>query len=192
MNEQNFLKQIQGIVTGDGFVREVPIPLSSVIATGASATALSSNVAVIVFDADNESISVPFQVPLDYDESQDELCVVVTALLTTGDKSAETNTITLDFDQVMRARPGETATDDLSSSVTSDAQSVDDEAISQYAFDMSGLSLQVGDVLTVEIDAQEAGTAEATVYGVAVRYRSCLVAYNQDERETIADEIDNS
>jgi len=178
-------------VTGDGYVHEVPIPLSAVIATGASAPALSSNVAVVTFDADNESISVPFQVPLDYDESKDELTLVLTALLTTGDMSVGTNTITLDFDQVARMRPGETAEDDLTSDVTSDAQLIDDDAIAQYAFDMSGLSHKVVDVLTVEIDAQEEGTAVGTIYGVSMRYRTCLVAFNQAEREAITTEIDN-
>ena len=191
MNTANFLKRISGIVTGDGYVHEVPIPLSSVITAGADATALASNVAIILFDADNESVNIPFQVPLDYDESKDELCLVLTALLTTGDKSAGTDIITLDFDAVNRIRPGETAVEDLASSVTSDAQSVDDVVIAEYAFDMSGLTHKVGDVLTIEIDAQKTGTAECTVYGAAMRYRSCLVPFNQTEREAITTEIDN-
>lgn len=192
ITEKNFLKRLDGLVTGDGFVREAIIPLSSVIATGASAPALASNVAVVTFDANDESISIPFQVPLDFDESQDKLAVVLTAQLTTGDMSVGSNIITLDFDEVWRARPGEAAVDELSSLVTSDAQSVDDEVIAQYSFEMSGLTLQVGDVLTIEIDAQETGTAEATIYGVAVRYRSTLVANNYAERADIAAEIDNA
>jgi len=181
-SEGNFLNRVSGLVTGDGFLREKQIPLTACVATGASAAALSSNTIVITLDADNESITVPVTVPLDYDESKDALAVVLTALLTTGDMSAETNTIALDLDQVIRARLGESAVDDLSSSVTSDSQSVDDEAIADYVFDLSGLSLEVGDVLSVEIDAQETGTAVATVYAAKILYRSDLAAFNEGER----------
>ena len=182
MNEANFLARLAWLVTGDGFLREKQIPLNGCIATGASAAALSSNTILITLDDDDESITVPVVVPLDYDETNDALAVVLTALLTTGDMSAETNTITIDLDQVKRARPGETAVDDLTTDVTSDAQSIDDDAIANYVFDLSGLSLQAGDVLSVEIDAQEGGTAIAVVYAAKILYRSDIVAYDSDER----------
>jgi len=182
MNEANFLKRVEFLVTGDGFLREKQIPLKACVATGASDAALSSNMIVITFDADNESITVPVTVPLDYDESNDALAVVLTALLTTGDESAGSNTIDLDLDQVIRAQLGESAVEDLSSSVTSDSQGVDDEAIAEYLFDLSGLSLSVGDVLSVEIDAQETGTAVATIYAAKILYRSDLAAYDLDSR----------
>jgi plastocyanin len=184
-NEGVFLKQLGNLVTGSGYIREVPITLDS----GASAAALTTNMAYVQFDADDESISIPFQVPLDYDETLDELAVVVTAELITGDNS--TNAIAIDLDQVIRARPGAAAVDDMSSSVTSDSQGIA-VTVEQYTFDMSSLSLQVGDVLTIEIDAQETGTAVAYVYGVAIRYRSDIVAYNRgDEREVIDTVITN-
>ncbi len=183
MNPVNFLKDtVENIATGDGFLREKQIPLTACVATGASAAALSSNMIVVTFDADNESVTIPVTIPLDYDESNDALAVVLTALLTTGDKSAESNVISLDLDQVIRAQRGEAAVEDLSSDVTSDAQSVDDVAIADYVFDLSGLSLEVGDVLSVEIDATETGTAVATVYAAKILYRSDLAAYNEGER----------
>jgi len=189
MSMGTFLQRLNEIVTGHGFIKEVPIPLSACVATGASAPALSGNVLLMSFDADDESISIPFQVPLDYDESKDELCVVITAELTTGDNS--TNAIALDLDQVERARPGESATDDMTSDTTSDSQGVA-ITVEQYSFDLSGLSLQVGDVLTIEIDAQETGTAVAAVYGAAVRYRSCIVPFNRGaERSDITNKITN-
>lgn len=195
MNEANLLKRLSGLITGDGFIREVPIPLTACVATGASAAALSSNMLVITFDADNESISVPFTVPLDYDESQDKLAVVLTALLTTGDKSAESNIVSLDLDQVFRARPGELKAVtplDMSALVTSDAQSVDDVDVEQYVFDLSGLGMKPGDALTIEIDAQETGTAVATVYGAAIRYRSDIVAYDENQRDDVTKAITNA
>ncbi len=182
MNEANFLKRLEGFITGDGFLREKQIPLNGCIATGASAAALSSNTILITLDDDNESITVPVVVPLDYDESNDALAVVLTALLTTGDKSGGSNIITIDFDQVKRARLGESSVDDLSSDVTSDAQSIDDEAIADYVFDLSGLSLRAGDALSVEIDAQETGTAVAVVYAAKILYRSDIVAFDSDKR----------
>ena len=189
MNENNFLKQIQGIVTGDGFVREVSMPLTSLVATGASAAALSSNVLVVTFDADDESLTFPFKVPLDYDESVDELVVVLTCQLTTGDLSGETDYITLGIDQVNRLQPGENAVEDLTTEAAAlednDDQDVDDVAAAEYIFTLSGLGLKVGDCLSIEIDAQETGTAVVTVYGASIRYRSDLVSYLQANREAV-------
>jgi len=182
MNQANMLAQMEGLITGDGFLREKQIPLTSCIATGASDAALASNMITISLDADNESISIPVTVPLDYDASKDALAVVLTALLTTGDMSVGTNTITLDLDQVKMARLGGTAVVDKTSDVTSDAQLVDDDAIADYVFDLSGLAWAPGDVLTAEIDAQEAGTAVATVYAAKIFYRSDIVAYELDDR----------
>ena len=172
-------------------MREKQIPLVACISTGASAPALSSNVVVVTFDADDESITLPFQVPLDYDESVDELAVILTALLTTGDLSAATNYITLDLDQVKYVRPGGTAVVDLSSDVTGDDQDVDDVTIAQYTWDLSDLGLKPGDVLSIEIDAQETGTAVATIYGAAMRYRSDLAAYDWALREAVDTAITN-
>lgn len=186
MNAWNLLKRLEGLVVGDGFVREVAIPLSACIPTGASVAALSSNVIVIALAADNESITIPFQVPLDYDVSKDELAVVMTAELTTGNGS--TNKIELDLDVVKRARPGEAAVDSLTP--VSDSQNVA-VTVEQYVFDLSGLSLKPGDVLSIEVDAQEDGTAVATVYGAAVRYRSDIVANTRAFRSDITKEITN-
>lgn len=193
--EQNFLRRLEGLVTGDGFIREIPVSLAACVATGADAAALSSNMLVITFDASNESISVPFTVPLDYDESQDSLAVVLTALLTTGDKSAGTNTISLDLDQVFRVRPGELKAVtplDMSALVTSDAQLVDDVDVEQYVFDLSNLGMKPGDAFTIEIDATEAGTAVATIYGAAIRYRSDIVAFDENQRDDVTKAITNA
>ena len=148
--------------------------------------------AVIYLQDDNDSVTIQFQVPLDYDETLDELAVTLTALLTTGDLSAATNYITLDLDQVKYVRAGETAAVDESSNVTSDAQNVDDVTIAQYTWDLTGLDLKPGDCLSIEIDAQETGTAEAGIYGASVRYRSDLAAYDWDQRESVDTAITNA
>lgn len=189
MNEGNFLKRVESLVSGEGFIREKDVPLSACIATGASAAALSSNVVVITFDADNESVTVPFKVPMDYDEAQDELAVVLTALLTTGDGSS--NKILLNLDQVKLARLGQTAVTDETSNVTSLDQNVLSTAIAEYAWTLSGLGLKAGDCLSIEIDAQETGAAVATLYGAAVRYRSDLAAYDPADRSKIDIELTN-
>ena len=186
MNQANFLAQLEGLITGDGFVREVPVPLSALINTSGTALALASNVAVLYLNDTNDSVTFQIQLPLDYDESKDELAVCLTALLTTGDMSAETPTITLDLDQVNNMRLGASAADDISADVTSDAQSVDDEAIAQYTWDLSGLSLKRGDCLSIEVDSTEVGTSEAAIYGASFRYRTDLVAFNTDERSDVA------
>jgi len=188
MNEVNFLKRVSSLKTGDGFVREKVIPLSSVVADGASAAALSSGVISIQLDANNESLTTPFQVPSDYDESKDGLSIVVTAELTTGDGS--TNAITLNLDDVYLIRPGAAAPEDISSSVTSDAQGVA-ATVEQYVFDLSGLGLKVGDVLHIGIDAQRDGSGVAKVYGVSLRYNSDLASFNEDERSSVTFQVTN-
>lgn len=181
-NEANFLRRVSGLVTGDGFLREKQVSMTACVITGAGAVALSTNAIVLVFDNNDESITIPVVIPLDYDESKDALAVVLTARLTTGDESAGSNTIDLDLDQVIRARPGASDVADLSSDVTSDSQGVDDLLIADYVFDLSGLTHQVGDALSVEIDAQETGTAAATIYAAKILYRSDLAAFNLDDR----------
>lgn len=185
MNEANFLARLAWLVTGDGFLREKQVPLTACVITGAGAVALDGNAIVLKFDNDNESITVPVVVPLDYDETNDALALVLTARLTTGDESAGTNTMDLDLDQVIRARPGASDVADLSSDVTSDSQGVDDLLIADYVFDLSALSHRGGDALSVEIDGQETGTAVATIYAAKILYRSDIVAYDSDDRSNV-------
>lgn len=182
MNQGNFLARLEGLVTGDGYLREKQIPMTACIVSNADAVTLATNAIVLKFDANDESVTIPVVVPLDYDESQDALAVVLTARLTTGDESGESNTIDLDLDQVIRARPGVSDVADLSSDVTSDSQGVDDLLIANYVFDLSGLTHKAGDVLSVEIDSQKTGTAEATVYAIKILYRSDIVAFDLNKR----------
>ena len=194
MNEQNLLSRMANLVAGSTtLLREVPVPLSSLIASGASATALSSNVAIVTLDADNESVSFPIRVPWDYDADRDKLAVGLVCRLTTGDMSGEAEYVALDLDQVNVARMGESDVTDLSSSVTSNSQNPDDEAITEYVWDLSGLGIKPGDALTVEIDAQSTGssTPAVTVYGAFFRYASDIVAYDKDTREAVTNAITN-
>lgn len=191
MNEANFLQRMNGIVPGDGFVREVPIPLKACVNTNGTDSALISNMIGQKLQDDNDSITLPVAIPLDYDETQDKLAVVLFAQLTTGDLSAETNYITLDLDQVKLARPGAASVADKSSDVTSDAQTPDDATMEEYTWDLSGLGLKVGDQLSVEIDSQESGTAEVTIFGAALRYKSCLAAFHQTHRGAVDTAVEN-
>ena len=184
----SFCQQAQFIATGVGFVKEKEIPLTVCVATGASDAALSGNVLLITLDDNDESITVPFKVPLDYDESADELAVTLTAELTTGDN--DTNAITIDLDQVEYARPGDAATVDKTADTTSDAQGIA-VTVEEYTFDLSGLGWKAGDCLSIEIDAQETGTAIAVVYAAAIRYRSDLVAFEHEFRSDVDKAVTN-
>ena len=185
MNEANFLANLNGLITGDGFLREKQIPLTSCIPETAGVAELATNCQMIELDTSNDSISVPVVVPLDYDESKDALAVVLTARLTTGDMSGAANIMLLDFDQVIRVRLGAADVADLSATVVSDAQSIDDEAIADYVFDLSGLSHEAGDAVSVGIDATETGTAVVRVYAAKILYRSDIVAFNSDDRSNV-------
>lgn len=183
------------MATGDGYVREFNYPLASLINTGGTAYALSNNLGVLLLQDDNDSVHFQFQVPLDYDASQDELAVTLTTHLSTGDLSVGTNKITLNFGTVRYIRPGDAPVaggTDLDSLVTSQPQTPDDLLITQQVFDLSHLGLKPGDCMSVEISATEDGTAEAVVFGATVRYRSGLAANDIAQRESIERPIDNA
>lgn len=186
MNQVNFLQRVNGLVTGDGFIREVEVPLISVLVQSGTAVAEVSDMLALKLQDDNDSIVVPFQIPLDYSESNDELAIVVTAELTTGDN--DTNAIDLDLDVVMQARPGEDAPAALT--VVSDSQDVA-VTVEQYTFDLSSLDLKPGDILSIEIDSQETGTAEVCIYGVTMRYRSSLATDDVDFRSEVDKAVTN-
>jgi len=186
MHEVNLLQRITDLITGDGFIREIEVPLVSCIVAGGTAVASVSGAVAAKLQDDDDSILVPFQLPLDYSESQDELAIVVTAELTTGDN--DTNAIALDLDVVYQTRPGEAAPAALT--VVSDSQGVV-VTVEQYTFDLSGLGLKPGDILSIEIDSQETGTAEACIYGIAMRYRSSLASDDQNFRSEIDKVVTN-
>lgn len=195
MNEGNMLKRMDELVTGEGFIREVPIPVSACLNASGTAVANVSGVLTWYGQDDNDSITIPFKVPLDYDQTKDELCVVLTAELTTGDGVAGSNAIALDIDVVGIARPGSSAksvlgTETGTTAYTSDSQNVA-LTIEEYAFNLSGLGLKPGDVLSIEMDVQEDGTAEVSIYAVSVKYRSDIVAYDSALRSEITDTTTN-
>lgn len=189
MNEQNFLRRTDDIISGEGFIREVSIPVSSCLNTG-TAVANVSGVLAGILKADNESLVIPFKIPLDYDETKDELVVCVTAELTTGDGVAGSNAMALDLDVIGLVRPGDATKTTISTQYLTDSQNVA-LTVEEYAFAISGQESKVGDVLSIEVDAQEDGTAEVSIYAVTVKYRSTLSAFTQGRRSEITDVTTN-
>lgn len=188
MNEQNFLKRLDFLATGDGVIREVPIPISACLNASGTAVANVSGVLAWYAQDDNDSLTIPFKVPMDYDPALDELAVVLTAEETTSTDVSTTNYIELDLDVVGLVRPGGAAKTTLTP--VSDSQKVA-LTVEEYAFDLSGLGVKPGDVLSIEIDAQETGTAETSVYAVSVKYRSNIVANDVRLRGVVTEVITN-
>lgn len=168
----------EGSNTTNPFLVEQSVPLSAVLNGGTAVAAGTNGQLSIAFDADNEAINIPFAVPHDYDEAKDVLQVSLIAELTTGNGS--TNAIELNIDRVARARVGEDA-GDVAVSYTDQAQNMG-VAVAEYSFDISGLGHKRGDALSIEIDAQETGTAVGSVYGILIRYGSTLAAFDQADR----------
>lgn len=181
MNEGNFLQRMNDIVTGDGFVREVEIPLISCLNANGTAVASVSGVLAWLGQDSNDSILVPFKVPVDYDPALDKLAIIITAEETTA-TDLSSHYIELDLDVVGLVRVGAAAKTTLT--VVSDSQKIA-LTVEEYSFDLSGLGLKPGDVLGIEMDAQETGTAETSIYAVTMKYMGNLAANNHDIRGNV-------
>lgn len=172
MNQYQFLKQLNQIPGpgGDGVRVQQGITPSALAVSGATRQVTGSQDAVVI-DANDESVIVNVVIPADYDNQADELKVAVYAKYVSG------TSVTLDVDVVTLNREG-AAADDVTADLDEDPSEVviDAAADNGWAeFDLSGLGLQAGDVLSVEIDGQVTGVGIANIVGARVQYKSSIV-----------------
>lgn len=187
MNEQNFLKRMNDLVVGDGFIREQVVPLSAVACT--DTPAIASKVLSTTLDTVDEFLKIPVDLPKDFSESLNELWVGVLAERTAGTAAADG--VTLTVDEVGRVREGVAAVLDASTKAKNNSNNIISDTLDWYYFKIEAATGQTfahkpGDRLTVELSAiindtaADDGTIE--VYGVCVLYRSSLAADDQDKR----------
>lgn len=183
----NFLNRFDEIIPGDGYVCEQVVPLLAVKCTDTPAVA--SKVLSTTLDTVDEALWVPVDVPIDFDETKNELWIGVLAERTAG--SAADDGVTLTVDEVGRVREGELAILDASAKFKNNSNNIVSDTLDWYYFKLeaaTGQTLvhQAGDRLTVELSAIINDTAaddgEIEVYGVRVLYRSDLVAFDKDKR----------
>lgn len=185
MNEQNFLRQVNDIVTGDYFLREVELPLISSVLVAASgipvsaSTAPTATTAGISFD-DSETALLKFTLPFDYDPHVD-ICEIVLSEVPSAD-AAHTTDLGLTTAQNLY-RDGAAVDATAVDAVAEDATASTGALVRENILDISGQGYEPGDVIIRTLDANNSGTTELVLLGAKLRYGSSFVAYNRADRE---------
>lgn len=180
MNPGTFLQQVKDIVTGNGFLRRMPIALSDVrlASTGAAlTTTISTNPGWDLFDTNIIGLTwaadkvvaagICIQLPKDYDESEDHCKLVLRAKM-----GGSTDTPGIDA----TAYHEDDGATDLDPTISADLSTT----LADVTIDLSGNSFSAGDHITV-CPFPEAHSSDAVqVYGIALEYRSTLVYFDKD------------
>lgn len=187
MNPALFLKNLERLITGDGFKRTIQgIDLNSIkSATGVVLTATADSLYLETIETYAEVILVKegttglgmlrLLVPQDYDEDKDYLRIRFLA-----QSAGDTNTPTIDA-ALYRKRAGAALSADLGPTI-SGAVSNNTGAGSWVEINADSLSLQGGDALTIDFTTSAHGTDKLHIYAIEVVYKSDLVYYDGDDR----------
>lgn len=181
----NFLRIIKGLMAGDGYWVEretdlgswraatTTVPLSASTAP-LLAYAFDSVLTAIYWSASSSATtSINFKIPADFDQSQDTIRIRLTAAMA---GTTDTPTITASG---YRARVGDSAATAITA-VASDA--ITGTAIAQYDILLTGNEFQPGDDLRIILTPGAHTTDILYVTGVAIGFKSCLVAHDKDGR----------
>lgn len=185
MLPSNFMQQLRDIlVGGTGLLRDKVVPLNAIMgADGAPLDAIgeggfgfaaveTNGLAVQWAATDTTEIALIVHVPEDYDQEDDTLKLRLLAQMGGGD---DTPALTA---EAYRKRPGEALSADLAPE-NSGALS---DAAAWVEINLSGNELQGGDVVQVFITPAAHANDAINVYGAALRYKTCFVAYDHDDR----------
>lgn len=179
----NFLNRFNEIVTGDKFLREVELSLHGhVRASDDNLPLVTGDVPTWAADgisfADSETAFLDFNIPQDYDESQD-LCAIRLHLMPAGD-AADTTDMGLTTAQA-RYRAGVTVDNTAVDAVAEAAVACTGKLVREAVLDISGNGYKPGDHIRRTLDANSDGT-ELILLGIDLIYSGDLAAYNDDDR----------
>jgi hypothetical protein len=200
MDPTQFLKMVNGLKgQGDGFRRDWGLDLGDAFVwTDGSTptTTLTTNPGYALAETNervlqwNANIVVAagfsFYVPGDYDQSKDELRLLIDA------QCADNNTLTLD---AYKKTMGSSLSSDLgpisltaysaglSPLSSAQAPAANLSATSQrLQFDISGKGIKAGDILTLKITPGAHAANAVQIFGLFVRFRSDFALYTESER----------
>ena len=190
MNQGNFLRKLEGLVTGDGFKKSDTIPLGSILDhAGASLTATVTEVGmdlldtgskqmVIFVDDDQNTMGMfNYVVPQDYDESVDKLRI--RALLSMD--GGTTDTVYLHA-EIYKKRAGAAASADLNPTAETTAIPATVAGAAWSEVNADGNSLAGGDCLTILLKVGAHTTDGILIYGVEVVRAADIVYFDPDDR----------
>lgn len=189
MNEANFVKRMNWLVTGDSFLKEMRIDTAAIrdiagtdgiFLTGSTSPLLMAN--GVQFD-EGDTASITFALPMDYDQDGDRLILkfVVVPHTTTSHGT--------DLGVTSAQSINRTGAVPITTAATAKAESntVATGEVREVFLSLSGGSYEPGDVIRRVIDVNNASTTEIIVVAVSIIYGSCVAGYNNDDRHRDAD-----
>ena len=183
MNEGNFLRSLNGIISGDRFLQEVELSLNGHIrasndylplVTGDAPTWYEEG---IQFD-DGETAFLDFDIPQDYDEGVDA-CAIRLHLIPAAD-AAHTTDMGLTTAQALY-RDGAAVDNTTVDAVAETATASTGALVRESVLDISGNSYEPGDRIRRTLDANNSGTTELILLGIDLIYGSCIRGYNEND-----------
>ena len=183
MNEGNFLRSLNGIISGDRFLQEVELSLNGHIrasndylplVTGDAPTWVEEG---IQFD-DGETAFLDFDIPQDYDEGVDA-CAIRLHLIPAAD-AAHTTDMGLTTAQALY-RDGAAVDNTTVDAVAETATASTGALVRESVLDISGNSYEPGDRIRRTLDANNSGTTELILLGIDLIYGSCIRGYNEND-----------
>lgn len=184
MNEQNFLKQMQFLVTGDYILAEVELALYSAVRTTGGVPLDGSSAPTAVDDGasfdDGDTADLHFTLPHDYNPTND-ICRLVLLEVPSADAAHTTDLGITTAQSIFRDGAAEDAT--VSTAVAEDATASTDQLVREQVIDISGRGYQPGDHIRLLLDGNGNGTTEIILVGLKLRYGSSLVADDIDARQ---------
>lgn len=184
MNEGNFIKSLNGIISGDRFLREVELPLLSAVRIAANGsvitngTAPSAVVAGVSF-ANGETAWLHFDVPQDYDEAVDA-CALRLHEVPAASHADTTDLGILAEQDIYRAGAAVAADPATAVAVAETAVASTGALVRENVLDISNRSYEPGDHVVLKLDANSDGT-ELILLGIDLIYGSCIRGYNEDD-----------
>lgn len=184
-NEQNIIQRLNGVVTGDQFLREVELPLHGHIrASNDYLPLVTGDVPTWVEDGisfdDGETAFLDFNIPMDYAPDQD-LCALRLHLWPSADAAHTTDIGITTAQSIFRAGAAEDAT--VSDAVAETATASTGQLVREAILDISGRGYEPGDHVRLTLDVNNSGTTELILLGMDLIYGGTLAAYKTADRE---------
>lgn len=184
MNAGNFLSACNGIITGDKFLREVPLPLQAHIRASNDFMPLKTgDVPTIVTEGiqfdDGETAFLDFTLPMDYDQGLD-LCALRLHLVPAAD-AADTTDMGVTTAQALY-RAGAAVDNTVRTAVAETAVASTGALVREGVLDLSASGYQPGDHVKLTLDANNSGGTELILLGIDLIYSGDFAAYNDDDR----------
>ena len=195
MDQYNFLKMLQGVITGDGVLVEKSMSLrdfnlfsdgstlTTTTSTNAGFTKGETNATILTWAATKVvAVGIEVHLPFDYDESKDEFEFHMQAGMGgstdtpgfTANVYSKRNGVALTADLIA----GAAALSRVGAVESTAALAVATTGSKSVFFKVSGKKLKGGDTLTFKITPGAHGTDAINVYAAWIKYRSDIVSFD--------------